>query len=206
MVRKGTVGLTTGSAPSGNTALLWSNSVSLNSGEVIAVRPQLPATISGVQGNVGQPFAQISGTSSRYSGSDGGTFVDYYVFSSALISQAPSPGLQVWRSNGNLSYDSGTKPLHIVDVVDGEGTFTYQSGRLYACIHSVQKFQAFDPGGSAARMVGNSRNMIVGTPNGIRITYGVTDTLQWPATSTNYASLTPFSTMSRHIICDVTNY
>lgn len=204
LVRKATIALTSGAAPSGDIALLWSNTIALNAGEILAIRPLLPANLDGIVGS-GNPAVQISGPGSRYGGSDGGTQVQCYVFSSAPPAPSAGPGLQVFRSNGTLAYDSGSKHLHIVGVHDGEGDFTYQSGRLYASIACNRRVLLSDPGGTGARVVTGRKAMVLGLANGIRVSYGVTDTTI-TAGGTNLGNLAPSSNLSRHVVIDVTNY
>lgn len=204
LVRKSVITLNTGAAPAGNIALLWSNTVALATGEILAVRPLLPANVDGMPSG-GQSYVQVSGPGSRYGGSDGATTVACYVFSASPISPAAGPGMQVFRSNGTVAYDSGSKHMHIVGIADGEGDFVYQAGRLYASVACNRKFLLSDPGGSGSRTVTGYKSMVTAIANGIRVSYGVTDTIT-TAGATNIGNLAPSSSMSRHIIVDVTNY
>lgn len=204
MVRKVILTLSTGAAPSGNLALLWSNNLSLGPGEIVALRPLLPANVDGSPNN-GDPYVQISGPGSRYGGSDGGTQVECYVFAATPPVASTGAGVQVYRSNGSLAYDSGNKHLHPVALVDGDGDFYYQAGRNYAAIACNRRNLLSDPGGTNARTVTGFKTMVTALAGGIRVRYGVTDTFVQIG-ATNIGNLAPRSDLSRHLIVDVTNY
>lgn len=68
--------------------------------------------------------------------------LEYWVFDDAVMGMGAgeSFGLQVYRADGSLAFDSGTKPLRIVGVVDLEPSATEPSGQIV--VPSGRKYAA----------------------------------------------------------------
>lgn len=184
--------------------------VAVGSAEVLALRSNgVPvAAIGRVGGNV-----TIVSPNAQNGGSNGGGVAYAYIFSPYTGVGIGNCGLQVFRADGSIVYDSSQKNLAMVDYREGHGDFYYDAGRVYAAVCCNQQVYVTDSvggvQGSQLRIIGFSTSLLTPLAGGVRIeqrAYGAWVRNYSAGSGPNFASLAGSSPVARHLIVDITNF
>lgn len=137
--------------------------VTLNSGEVLAIRCNVPAALVSVTGTTA--YLRAKG--------DVGTQITCYIFK-AVTSSGAGYGLQIFDANSALMFCATLKPLRFVGFPSGNGDFTYISGRSYASILINQYYKITGDrmylGGNTVRdTIATERGMVSTINSGIKV-------------------------------------
>ena len=199
------VDVATTQAAGGNSSVGSQVGLAIAANELVALRCDSPCAPVGTL--AGQFYVRTTAAV--------GTTISCYFFAPITASDA-TVGLQVFTESGELVFCASKKPLSFRDFVSGEGTFTYETGRVFAALMITQRYRVFDEvippgttGGIWFHIVQAQRGMTKNAAGGIAVSYE-TD-YQNASQSSAGAPGTPSQACqsplgSYHALIDVTNY
>lgn len=198
------VDIATNQVAGGNSSVGSQVGLSIAANELVALRCDSPCAAVGTLS--GQLYVRTIAAV--------GTVISCYFFAPITTSDATA-GLQVFTAAGELAFCATKKPLSFREFATGEGTFTYETGRVFAALMITQRYQVFDEvippgttGGIPFHLIAAKRGMTKNAPGGIVVSYE-TDYQNMLNVSgqPGYPSQACQSPMgSYHALIDVTNY